>query len=74
MKICKECKHFKSDSYSLFCVAPQNMTEISLVTGKRKIKITSPFIQRDTRLDGYCGPDGLWWEKKIVRWWEFWKL
>jgi hypothetical protein len=74
MRYCKDCAHYKRDIYSLICASPKNMTEASLVTGRQTIKVSSPYIQRQTDLEGYCGTNGLWWEKKNIRWWQFWKL
>lgn len=83
MKFCKDCVHYKFQFAGLYnrCMSPHNK-DIDPVTGNSYYKSPSAVVQRYSRGENYCGPEGKWWigiadhvpESTPVKkpWYKFW--
>ena len=52
IKLCVDCKHFKSTKFADMCESPQN--GMSLVTGETKVVVA--LVNRKASPSGKCGP------------------
>lgn len=60
IKLCVDCKHFKSTKFADMCESPQN--GMSLVTGETKVVVA--LVNRKASPSGKCGPWAQWFEPK----------
>jgi hypothetical protein len=69
MKLCKDCKYYKTTVFGIeqFCQSPNN--GISLVNGKPK---QVPIVYRtDPVYSNVCGEEGAWFVQRKP-FWKFW--
>jgi hypothetical protein len=77
MKLCKDCKHFRSEVGGRFVYLPAtcahpSLIEVELVRGRDVYKDTSLGLARVQRKSGECGKDAVMWEPKPAPWWKVW--
>jgi hypothetical protein len=64
MNLCKDCKYYNWDRSFLNCCHPNNII-VSPIDGADVTRL-GLWTLRSTKSEGFCGPDGDWWESKVL--------